>query len=204
MGVIMNLQPKLKPLWMRLLQKYYNWRQRTLARTGICPGCGWRRHHGEWCCEVCYWDMSHSNSSKPTCGPLFLKCLEEFAGDSTPLLMSFSAGHMVGQAEKIYLGACSAAMFRPSPEYREWLIVAAVKISIIYDLEVSCFDIDEIRDEVWLHSKTCKQELHRLMMLQVNSPNWHYIRGKLCGIPTDKIDTEFHLRKGYNQPCDKV
>ena len=131
------------------------------------------------------------SDKKTTCGPLFLKCIESFVLPSDRVssrdsLKIFSAGHMVGQAEKIYLGVCSAAMFRPSPEYRNWAIEAAIKISGIYGLEVSLFGREEIKD------------------LDVNSSKWHIWRAKLCGIPDYNIDAEFHLRKGYNEPCDKV
>lgn len=142
--------------------------------------------------------------NKTTCGPLFLRCLEEFADNQECELRAFSAGHMVGQAEKIYLGACSAAMFRPSPSYREWAVIAAIKISAIYGLQVSVFEREEIKDEIWIHKKTLNWEISLLNGLDVNSPEWHSLRGRLCGIPEYDLDPNFHLREGYNLPCDKV
>lgn len=140
-----------------------------------------------------------------TCGPLFQECLTHFitklSGD--PLLL-FAAGMATGQAEKIYLGACSAAMFRPSPENRAKMIAVAVYLSGKYGLEVSLFERTEIRDEIWLHTKESTHVLSQcLQEEEYNSPGWHYFRGLICGVPLDRIDPEFHLRKGFGEPCDK-
>lgn len=89
-------------------------------------------------------------------------------------------------------------------QYRSWALVAAVKISEIYGLEVSVFERDEIKDEIWIHTSTVTPQIYQLTILDVNSDDWHYLRDRLCGIPEYKIDPQFHLRKGYNQPCDKV
>lgn len=140
--------------------------------------------------------------SNQTCGPLFLECVKEFVSDIN-LMKIFSAGHMTGQAEKIYLGACAAAMFRPNPEYQEWALVAALKIANIYKLEVSVFEREEMKNEIWIHAPTATREIAMLKDVDFNSPEWHTLRGRLCGVPEYNLDTEFHLRYGYNIPCDK-
>lgn len=142
---------------------------------------------------------------KPTCGPLFTQALqtaiEQAEGDPVRL---FSAGHMCGQAEKIYLGACMAAMFRPSPEHYAYVHKVASKLACIYGLCVSTFDHEDLHDEIWLHKLTQGPALLFEWMLaaEPNSPMWHYWRGMLCGVPSDQIDANFHLRTGYKQPCD--
>jgi hypothetical protein len=53
----MSSELKRKPLWLRLRQRYHNWRQRALIRIGICQNCGWRWAGGEHCCNRCYWEL---------------------------------------------------------------------------------------------------------------------------------------------------
>lgn len=144
------------------------------------------------------------SNSKPTCGPLFLRCLETFTSKTDDKVCVFSAGHMTGQAEKIYLGACSALMVRPSPQYRSWCLFVATTLSAIYGLEVSVFERDEISDEIWLHTMESSGAISELQHLEVNSPGWHARRGLLCGIPDTDIDVYFHKRSGYREPCDNV
>lgn len=140
-----------------------------------------------------------------TCGPLFQKCLEQAVQFETDPTCLFACGHVTGQAEKIYLGACSAAMFRPSLEFRDSVLKACILCSSVYSLEVSVFEREEITDEIWLHTANVRDFLGWSMQnVEYNSPNWHWIRGTLCGIPETVIDTEFHLRKGFKETCDKV
>lgn len=142
-------------------------------------------------------------TDKPTCGPLFEQAWKKATSMTDDPVLLFSAGHICGQAEKIYLGACSAAMFRPTPENNKFVLSLAVYLSSIYGLEVSVFERQEIRDEIWIHSPKITQGIALLRVLVHNSPEWHYFRGVWCGVPDNQIDHEFHLRKGYNQPCDR-
>lgn len=144
------------------------------------------------------------NDNKQTCGPLFLRCLEIFTKRTSNPVCLFSAGHLTGQAEKIYLGACSAAMARPSAEYRPWVLFVATTLSAVYGLEVSVFQRPEIEDEIWIHSKESVGSISNLNLLLVNSPEWHTLRGLLCGIPEASIDFSFHERGGYKEICDKA
>lgn len=152
-------------------------------------------------------ETTTTDANKPTCGPLFAEALRSFVNlDSDRAdkdVRLFVAGHMTGQAEKIYLGACTAAMFRPSPEYRGFALAALGKLSAIYGLEVSVFERPEIADEIWLHIPEALTEVGELSQLVINSPEWHAVRGRLCGIPENKIDPLFHERRGYREPCDR-
>lgn len=145
-----------------------------------------------------------SNAGKPsTCGPLFAEALRSFTNLDEGEVRCFCAGHMTGQAEKIYLGACAAAMFRPSPKYRSFALTALMRLSVIYGLQISVFERSEIADEIWLHTPEARDEVGQLSQLRVNSPEWHAVRGALCGVPANKIDHLFHERRGYREPCDR-
>lgn len=143
---------------------------------------------------------------KATCGPLFQKCLSYFTSHySSDLILLFAAGMALGQAEKIYLGACQAAMFRPSKENHGKMLAVCVYLSGIYRLEVSVFNRPEIWNEVWLHTNKCGHLLYNTLQNEdVNSPIWHTVRGMLCGIPYNQIDLDFHLRRGYREDCDNI
>jgi hypothetical protein len=60
-----------------------------------------------------------------TCGELFRDAMQSHTDMSPEQIRVFAAGYVTGQAEKIYLGACAAAMFRPSPEHYDMLAVRA-------------------------------------------------------------------------------
>lgn len=139
---------------------------------------------------------------KETCGPLFLRCVEFFTQATDDKVCLFAAGHMTGQAEKIYLGACPAMMCRPSPEYGAWMLTVAAKLSEVYGLEVSLFERPEIADEIWLHRPAYRNNVALLSQLECNSPEWHRKRGLLCGIPSPEIDPAFHERAGYRERCE--
>lgn len=145
-------------------------------------------------------------STKPTCGPLFETAWKKAVTSTDDPILLFSAGHMCGQAEKIYLGACNGAMFRPSTdEGYAFVFNFALFLARVYGLSVSTLDvIEECKDEIWIHKAESTQTIESLRHIQINSPKWHEIRGRLCGIPSNQIDSMFHLRKGYNKPCDRI
>ena len=144
------------------------------------------------------------NTSKETCGVIFSRCLKKLTDGETNPVKLFCAGHLTGNAEKIYLGACLASMSRPSPEYHEWLLQCAIVLSSEYGLEVTMFERPEIAEEIWIHKPEAKNSLTRLTQLEYNSLEWHCTRGWLCGIPIEDIDPEFHLRRGFREPADRV
>lgn len=142
------------------------------------------------------------HADKPTCGPLYKAGLEEFTGldpDKTPL---FAAGFMSGQAEKIYLGACRAAMFRPSAEYLPVIREILQKIADRYHLWIESLNTAQ-GEELWLCADPrVATEIRQLADIKENCGAWHLKRGILCGVPLKKIDTDFHHRDGYGKRCD--
>lgn len=146
---------------------------------------------------------SKPKQKKPTCGVLYLEALNQFCGTDEER-KAFAAGHVNGQAEKVYLGACSAAMFRPQPENHEWLLLTVQKIAGRYGLRVNCqsyVDRGTVISEIWI-SRKGSVIVDEFTRYPVNSPTWHAVRARACGIPADEVDYVFHERRGYAEPCD--
>ncbi len=91
----------------------------------------------------------------------------------------FGAGFMLGQVEKVFLGACNAAMFRIVGDKLQ--IKYLEHICKIYSLNVQIMD-----EEVWVYK-------HRLRWLiaEKGTPKYHMLRAADCGIPTERIDLEW-------------
>jgi hypothetical protein len=136
---------------------------------------------------------------KRTCGPLYNEGMLAYCKNVEEERL-FAAGFVSGQAEKVYLGACRAAMFRPSPEKRDMLIEVVVEVAKRYDLAV-----DYLLDEIWILRRTREDQwalFSRLQDEEVNSPIWHTWRAYLCGVPAEEVDLDFHKRKGFGEKCD--
>ena len=139
-----------------------------------------------------------------TCGVYYQEAMNEILGeDRDPKKVRlFAAGFVIGQAEKIFLGACSAAMFRPSPEYRS-IIDEAVHVACkVYKLYAG-----DIGNEIWILGEGVEWRFNMLVEAhrrgEINTDLWHRTRGDICGVPWFEIDPEFHKREGYNEHCDK-
>lgn len=146
---------------------------------------------------------SKPKQKKPTCGALYLESLNQFCTNDEQR-KAFAAGHVNGQAEKVYLGACIAAMFRPQPENHEWLLAIVEAIAGRYGLRVLCLsyvDRGTLINEIWI-SRRDSIIVSEWDKYPVNSPTWHSIRGRACGVPADEVDYVFHERRGYAEPCD--
>ena len=141
-------------------------------------------------------ELVETRTDKPTCGDLYLKGLNQWATKTEQ--RAFAIGFVTGQAEKVYLGVCPAAMFRPSPENVEWLYPYIQDVCERYDLRHAVHD-----NEIWIFRPT-GPVIGIWEAYERDSPEWHIARAMACGIPRDWVDPEFHLRKGYNQPCDRV
>lgn len=136
---------------------------------------------------------------KKTCGPLYLEGLQKYAQGDTVYSRIYAAGFVNGQAEKVYLGACKAAMFRPSPERFDLVVEIACDAAERYGLW--CRTLKE--EEVWLcRNETTAHEVDHLEFMERNSPHWHLWRAALCGVPAMETDLSFHERKGYGEKCD--
>ena len=133
-----------------------------------------------------------------TCGPLYLDGLLKYAGDDPEKVRLFAAGFITGQAEKAALGASMAAMFRPSEIYRGMVQEVASDVACRYGLQYQM-----LGDEIWLYASGARMLMWTLKQVQSNSPEWHTIRGFLCGVPSHEIDVAFHRRKGYGEPYDR-
>jgi hypothetical protein len=141
--------------------------------------------------------------NKPTCGPLYKDALGKYAGTDPDKIRLFAAGFVSGQAEKVYLGACRAAMFRPSADRLAMILDVIRDVANRYNLHIfhgACQTFDEIwlcrNVDVW-HNL---QELYATYVY--NSPAWHAFRAELCGIPAEELDEAFHLRAGHGERCD--
>jgi hypothetical protein len=135
--------------------------------------------------------------TKTTCGPLYKQALEAFTDRSPKQIRLFAAGFVVGQAEKIYLGACRAAMFRPSKEYQEMLWEHTTTAAALYGLAVMMLD-----DEIWIVKPEWAASIKSLKDFERNSMAWHKLRARMCGVPEEEIDDQFHLRPGAVERCD--
>ena len=138
--------------------------------------------------------------SKPTCGPMYKEALELYAGFNPDKVRIFAAGFVSGQAEKVYLGACYAAMFRPSQDRYGMLLETVQDVAKRYGLAV----VSPIggKQEIWICRPEAIGVIERLHDIPEDCPKWHEHRGFLCGVPRQEIDYQFHLRTGHGERCD--
>ena len=119
---------------------------------------------------------------------------DEFADPDDPIKAdAFAMGFVYGQAEKVCLGACYAAVFRITPEGHERVMKAVVAAADLYGLEIVELDLPA---ELWLTTKDCVASVLRLERCELNSPEFHLHRGWLCGVPFHRIDRQCHIREG--------
>ena len=143
--------------------------------------------------------------TKPTCGPLYLEGINKW-GYGQPGERAYAAGFVTGQAEKVYLGACPAAMFRPSMENQEWLCTIIQDVCDRYSLGMHWMAVvGGGWSEVWIYrdGHIFHALRRRMEAAEPDSPEYHVIRAALCGIPAAEIDLKFHERRGAGQPCDR-
>lgn len=152
---------------------------------------------------------------QPTCGELY-KAFSAWAIEkyhACPILL-FAAGSIQGQAEKVYLGACQAQMIRPSLSWQPDALRIVTKICEVYSLHF-CQIFYDRHVEYWIYRDVvrCQHDIKRLATMgQRPSATWsvsewwwwHTMRGSLCGIPREEIDSEYHLRDGYGQACESA
>lgn len=124
-----------------------------------------------------------------TCGEIYL---EAFNGLTELQRECFIYGFISGQAEKVYLGACKAAMFRPSQELWDDELTIIQTVCHRYRLAHTV-----IEGEIWIHRHgTLVGDWTKFPR---NSPEWHYMRARACGIPPGEIDVKFHERPGHRK-----
>lgn len=134
-----------------------------------------------------------------TCGEFYREAIRQYTTDDATY-WAFAAGFVHGQAEKVMLGACRAAMFRPSED-------KAMALSAIVHEACERYGLTYRRwnDEFWIFrgDDGVSDELARLQAVERDSQRYHAIRADLCGVGIRQFDPEFHNRQGYGQPCDR-
>ena len=157
--------------------------------------------------------MDTGASARPTCGTLYRlfeeQCpsLEFLHPSAIPhgdvRLADRALGHMRGQAEKVYLGACSAFMIRPADDWFGWAVEAMMFTCRHYGLSLS---LSTAAGEVWGYadSSLVQYILEAIATEPPTSPIWHHLRGALCGIPCANVDQEYHLRADWGTRCEPL
>lgn len=149
---------------------------------------------------------------RPTCGTLYAQALRQYAQFDPEKIRLFAPGFVLGQAEKVYSGACRAAMFRPGAEWHELIREACLSATTIYAGLAYAFC--QRTGEHWLY----RQEWSVLveMVLAYNADahlyrwsaakwqQYHTLRGRLCGIPESDIDPAYHVRADYRGVTDRL
>lgn len=140
-------------------------------------------------------------NEKKTCGDLYLEALREIPTE--PERRAFAHGFVSGQAEKVYLGACQAAMFRPSNETMPWLLPMTRDVCRRYGLECELLGqhCTGLVPEIWIWRRG--GTYGAWLQFPKDSAQWHVERARACGIPEHEIDLNFHERRSYEQPCDQ-
>jgi hypothetical protein len=107
------------------------------------------------------------------------------------IFAAFSLGTMVGQAEKVFLGAARVCIIRPAREWHAWARCAMDMICGHYGLVVLEYAPLE---ELWgVHADWVALAEH-CHTLPYPSAESHRLRGRLCGIPEAQIDGAYHQR----------
>ena len=143
--------------------------------------------------------------SKPTCGPMYKEALDKYADGDESKSHAFAAGFVSGQAEKVYLGACRAAMFRPSQDRKAMLLEIVADAAARYGLRVVV--PVGAKGEVWICRATYLPAVEMLRDCHPENENsewWHRHRAFLCGVPDDEVDSKFHLRDRHGLDCDSL
>lgn len=111
------------------------------------------------------------------------------AGNDPERIRLFAAGFTAGQAEKIHLGVCHGAMFRPAPEHRDLLWHVLTLVCEAYGVHFT-----RLEDEFWMGDNSAMAWVEHLRTVERDSPLWHRIRALICGIPQSMVDEEWHTR----------
>ena len=97
----------------------------------------------------------------------------------------FWAGFVAGQAEKVWLGAVPAAMFRPSADERSKRLEQVAVTQAEYGLCVTL-----LADEIWIHQPS--YVIGDWQSFERNSLEYHALRAAACGIAD--VDPRYHER----------
>lgn len=123
---------------------------------------------------------------KQLCGGLYsaaVKAVEDCPGDR------LSIGFLIGQAEKVFMGACGGCMTRDIEIY-----VAAMRIAEVYGLSAALVSPEMFKvraPEIWIYRDRDDMEL-KFLRYEINSPEWNLHRAAICGVPAENIDLDYH------------
>ncbi len=118
----------------------------------------------------------------PTCGSMYkdaLLAVADCAGDR------LSIGFLIGQSEKVFIGACLACMTKDAE-----ICEAAKRIANMYGLEFSLLSphTANVRSpEIWLSRTSLRFNSH-----PVDSSEWNLLRAAICGVPATEINLNYH------------
>jgi hypothetical protein len=102
----------------------------------------------------------------------------------------FAIGYYYGQCEKIFLGACKAAMFRPDERNWDTCLKAIYQICEKLELDITLVPMERggQTEEIWVSQPGTVLDFRQV---QEGCESWHIRRGVLCGISEDKIDPKW-------------
>ncbi len=145
-------------------------------------------------------------SRRHSIGELLCEAIEaaEQFGVRTECHVAAFVGYVIGQVEKVHLGACKACMV--STVLCDRSLVCCQSIARIYGLALVELDYlnvppnrpsevpeEEARvQEIWLCQRRWRRAVEKLRTMTPNAPAWHRLRAKLCGIPKARVDIHFH------------
>lgn len=129
-----------------------------------------------------------------TCRVRFEELLQRFTDGTSGQILQAGIFFMAGQAEKVFNRVCPAAMSRPFEGYYDAMAVSIEKIAAHYGLVMVTLPYI---NEIWICGSDYQEAIYAMSELEMNSSAWHFARARLCGIPSEDVDIEFHLRKGY-------
>src|ERR1700721_1234405 len=114
-------------------------------------------------------------TDKPTCGPLYLEGLDKYTGGDPEKIRIYAAAFCAGQAEKVCLGACRAAMFRPSADRFTMLIAVVCDVAKRYGLTVYVRpaynpETKHAGREIWICRSKGLDDIEELENPKKNSP----------------------------------
>ena len=136
---------------------------------------------------------SLSNVSGKTCTDLFDEAVAIAYHSTADPVALISWGHLIGQSEKVWLGACDAFMCRPPATDGEEFRRRAILVANIYGLQIAPLSTSR-GIEYWLHRPSAHKQIEEMAEMAPNAPGTHRARGLLCGIPPSSIDTKYHQR----------
>jgi hypothetical protein len=87
-------------------------------------------------------------------------------------------------------------MFRPTDAHFQMKIESCKKEAERFGLSVIVISTSVGR-EIWLCRPSHEGAVRGLTGITENSPWWHEVRGRLCGVPSNEIDLWFHQRKEW-------